>query len=217
MTLPPRPWNGAIFAAKLPTNDCCIIQVLYDFWKIRKKRLNNKAMEFCNDALLVTVFKEPCQDFGKLPTQKLIPGLIVYAPQNKEDWVYVKTESIPFEELEFPETVDGERHSSGDACFRKGDIVFPLPFTRSQIEDIGCRTAIRGGEAIPGSYLWLVGREDEIPAEMRGTIPYRNYDLRLSDRREEIYRYLPFSMKDKYYEQQKQMGLRIENLFEDVE
>lgn len=206
--------DGAIFAVPLPDGTYICGRVMLDIAYCIKRRLlpHDSPLLFFRDAPLIEMYTRVEQNPVYERSSVLIPGAFVEGHEIGRSWPIVGGEPVDATTVEFPESLIGFQHGTGDAAFRCGEIQITLPYNDASLRAFDAYAVRQSAFLWPFNCLWQLGRREEIPLEFkRLSLSYG--DLRFSQFRSEVYQHLPFRMEQSYFEKQAQLGLHLERLY----
>ncbi|MEX0701607.1 MAG: immunity 26/phosphotriesterase HocA family protein [Planctomycetales bacterium] len=208
--------KGDVFAVPLPDGTYLCGRVMLDIYAATRRRLfpADSPLPGLGKSLLVEMYDEPATTPEYTASAVLIPGAFVDDGVIGIEWPVVDHVPINPKGVSFPEAIVGFMHSSGQMAFECGEIRLPLPIYLSEQRRIGVYMTVHNTFLWPFYCLYQLGRDSEVPEAYRGKCHLCDSDLRFSEHRATIYRHLPLDPNDSYYEQQKQLGLKSERLYE---
>jgi hypothetical protein len=210
-----RSAHGTVFAVPLPDGTFLTGRVMLDIYACLKRRLlpPDSPLPGLGKVFLVDMHSAVTRTPNYVPSTLLIRGAFLESDEIGETWPVVGHNGVDPHEVEFPETVIGFMSSEGECAFECGEMRLPLPFQDNETEKIGEFKTRHSAFLWPFTCLRLLGREDEIPTEYK-TASLDGTDLCQSRFRAMVYEHLPFSAGASYFEKQKQMGHRLERLYD---
>ncbi len=208
--------NGDVFAVPLPDSTFLFGRVMLNIHATTKKRLfpAGSPLPSLGKALLVEMYEQPLPSPNYKPSGILVPGAFVEADEVGGTWPIISNVAIDVHDVRFPETMIGHMHDAGEVDFECGEIDIPIPITLREMESMRVLSTRHSAFLWPYICLNAMGRGMEIPGEYTPSCHLRDSDLRFSSHRALIYSYLPLNPNDSYYQQQQQLGLRLERLCE---
>jgi hypothetical protein len=208
--------HGDIFAIPLPDGSYLFGRVMLDIYATTKRRLfpADSPLSGLGKALLIEVYEQVSESLDYKPSDLLIPGAIVEADELGHTWPILTNSDIDVHDVQFPEAMIGHMHNAGEVAFLCGEIRLLLPFKQRELMTM--RVLLTRHSAFLWPYVCLheLGRASEIPDKYRKGCHLRTSDLRYTEHRSKVYQHLPLDPDDSYYEQQKQLGLNLERLYE---
>jgi len=206
--------HGTLFAVPLPDGTFVCGRVMLDIHACLKRRLfpADSPLPSLGQSLLVEMYSSISQTPKYSPSPKLISGAYVEPDELGESWHIIGHSPVNPREVEFPETIIGYVHPTGDGEFQCGEIQVSLPLDGDIARRVGQFKTRHSASLWHFTCLRAMGRECEVPkgyegATMDGT------DLRRSPHRAEVYQHLPFPMEMSYYDKQKLMGFDLDRLY----
>jgi hypothetical protein len=208
--------QGQIFLVPLPGGGNLFGRVTLDInAHVRMRRFPpGSPLVGFGKAYLIEMYSQVVSGSSYSPSPVLIPGALIQPDMVGAGWPFVAYRAVDPRTVGFPESIIGHMHPKGRAHFECGEISVPIPLTDQEFQDMEVRRTMRSGFLWPYVCLWALGRRDEIPSDyVAASLEWS--DLRFSKYRDKIYKYLPFKPSMSYFEQQKQMGLNLDRLFEE--
>ena len=208
--------RGDVFAVPLPDGTYLLGRVMLDIYAATKKQLfpADSPLPGLGKAVLIEMYKQVRSSPEYVASDILIPGAFVEDDEIQRSWPVVANVPVDVCAVEFPEAMVGYMHNTGEVAFLRGEIRLPLPFTQRKMRAMGVFQSSRSAFVWPYTCLHELGRAREIPEEFKPTAHLRHSDLRYSKHRAKVYKYLPINPKHSYYQQQSQLGLNLERLYQ---
>lgn len=207
--------HGDIFAVPLPDGTHIFGRVLLDIYGTLKKRLfpADSPLPGLGQAFLIEMYSSIQISLEYRPSPVLVPGAFVESKEVGKAWPIIGSRPVDVRTVEFPESVIGYTHATGQMAFECGEISIPLPFPLTEQRRIDVYKRRHSAFLWPYTCLRVMGRDEEIPAGYK-MATLQGGDLRFSPHRSRVYEHLPFPMEMSYYEKQKMLGLDLDRLYE---
>lgn len=208
--------HGALFAVPLPNGTFLCGRVLLDIYGCLQRRLfpAGSPLSGLGKAYLIEMYSAVVSVPEYMPSPILISGAFVESQEVGTTWPIIGLKPVDPKTVEFPEGLLIFMHTHGQVAFQCGEIHLPVPLSDYDLEErIVERTRRHSAFLWPYTCLRTMGRELEVPVDYK-MASLSGGDLRLSPFREEVYRYLPFGMKESYFQKQATLGLHFERLYE---
>jgi hypothetical protein len=199
--------NGTLFCVPLPDGTFLSGRVILDIYGCLKKRLfpADSPLPGLGKAYLVEMYAAVLHKAEHVPSELLIPGAFVESHAVGAGWPIIGNMPVDPQKVSFPESLIGFMHSTGEVAFECGELSVPLPLSHSELDRIGVSRSRHSAFLWPYTCLRVMGREEEVPRDYKMAY-LTGSDLRYSFHRKEIYKLLPFSMEQSYFEIQSRLG-----------
>ncbi|WP_339743927.1 immunity 26/phosphotriesterase HocA family protein [uncultured Rubinisphaera sp.] len=208
--------HGDIFAVPLPDGTYLPGRIMLDIYGCLKKRLfpEDSPLPGLGRAVAVEMYSKPITDLEFQKSEILIPGAYVDNDEFGNSWPIIGNNPVDPKSVQFPETLIGYMHTHGEVAFECGEISIPISMDLSKQREIGVYKSPKSTFLWPMMCLTQMDRLDLIPEKYRHCCGLSSSDLRYSKYRDMIYKLLPIKKTDTYYEQQKQLGLDFDRLYD---
>jgi hypothetical protein len=206
--------HGDIFAVPLPDGTYLCGRLLLDIYACLKQRLFSAGSPLpgLGKAILIEMYQEVVPRPEYVRSVVLIPGAFVQCDEMGRGWPIIAHDPVDPHTVEFPEALIGSMTSVGQVAFECGEIRIPLPLKHAELDRVGEYMRIHSTFLWPYTCLRVLGRKAEVPRAYK-MATLSGGDLRFSPHRDAIYKHLPFSKEQSYFEKQAQLGLHLERLY----